>query len=357
MTARAATEKTDVKSLGHPRLEALMAALGQPRFRAGQLFGWLHHRRVESFAEMSDLPAALRDRLDEACYITTLACLRRQSDGQAEKFLFELPDKNTVETVLLTHDYGRSLCVSSQVGCAMGCRFCASAIGGKARDLAPSELLEQIYAVTRLTGRKVDSVVMMGMGEPLDNLENVLRFLELVRDPAGLGLSHRHVSLSTCGLVDKINELARHKLQLTLSVSLHAADDETRDALMPVNRRWPIADLLGSCKEYFRATGRRVSYEYALIAGINDGAAQARLLAGLLRGQEGCHVNLIPINPVEGAGFSRGGRREAERFRDLLAAAGFSATIRRELGGGIDAACGQLRQNQQKGGDGHVADG
>lgn len=344
-------QKLDILSMLPNELEEFVISIGQPKFRAGQLFGWLHDKRVTEFSEMTNLPAAFRAELAECCYITQLIERRRQTatDGTA-KFLFELPDSNTIESVLMRHDYGNSLCISSQVGCRMGCRFCASTIGGKVRDLLASEILAQIYTVTKLTGERVDSVVMMGIGEPLDNFENVVRFLELVRDPKGINLSHRHISLSTCGLVEQIDELSALYYQLTLSVSLHACDNRTRDKIMPVNRKYPIETLLDSCRRYFAKTGRRISYEYALIAGVNDSPEQAKKLLTLLKDQS-CHVNLIPVNPVAETGFTRGSRKEAEQFRDILIEGGLSATIRRELGSDIDAACGQLRRNDAKGGD------
>lgn len=351
MNAQQLTEKLDIASLLPTELETLAQEMGQPAFRAKQLFSWLHQKRATGFDEMTNLPAAFRAALGERCYITQLLLRRCQtaSDGTA-KYLFELPDGNTVESVLMRHDYGNSLCISTQVGCLMGCRFCASTIGGRVRNLTASEMLSQIYTVTKESGERVDSVVMMGIGEPLDNFDNVVRFLELVRDPNGLNLSHRHISLSTCGLVDKIDALAALSYQLTLSVSLHACDDETRDRIMPVNKRYPIGTLLAACRRYFEKTGRRISYEYALIAGVNDSPQQAGKLLTLLRDQS-CHVNLIPINPVEETGFTRGSRRQAEAFRDILIAGGLSATIRRALGGEIDAACGQLRRKDAKGGD------
>jgi len=341
-------EKTDLRSLSHGELTALLAGMGQPKFREGQLFSWLHQKRAASFSEMTDLPAPLREALEARCELVALTERRRQTakDGTT-KLLLELPDGSTIETVLMPHDYGNSLCISSQVGCRMGCRFCASTIGGKVRDLRPSEMLGQVYAAGDLLGARIDSLVMMGIGEPLDNFENVMRFLELVRDPKGFGLSHRHISLSTCGIVPRIDELASRRLQLTLSVSLHACDDETRDRIMPVNRAYPIAELLAACKRYFAQTGRRISYEYALIAGVNDSPDQARCLAALL-GDQACHVNLIPVNPVEETGFRRSSRAEAQRFCEILRQSGLSATIRREFGTEIDAACGQLRRRTQQ---------
>lgn len=344
-------QPVDLVSLLPEELEALLQALSQPRFRAGQLFSWLHEKRVTSFDEMTNLPAALREELSRRCRIAPVIERRRQqaTDGTV-KFLFELFDQNTVEAVLMRHDYGNSLCISSQVGCRMGCKFCASTIGGKVRDLLPSEMLGQVYAAGRLTGERVDSIVMMGIGEPLDNFQNVGRFLDLIHHPKGLNLSHRHISLSTCGLVPMIQRLGEQKLQLTLSVSLHACDDETRDRIMPVNKSYPIGSLLSACRRYFELTGRRISYEYALIAGVNDSPAQAKKLLALLKNQS-CHINLIPVNPVAETGFFRGSRKDAEVFRDILVAGGLSATIRRELGTEIDAACGQLRRNDAKEGD------
>jgi len=348
MTATA-TEKTELLSLRPDELAALLKGWGQPSFRAGQLFGWLHQKRAHTFDEMTDLPAALRQRLAERCALTAPAERRRQTsaDGSTSKLLLELADGNCIETVLMRHDYGASLCISSQVGCRMGCRFCASTLGGKVRDLTAGEMLGQVYAATELLKTHIDSLVLMGIGEPLDNFENVMRFLDLIHDPKGLCLSHRHISLSTCGLVPRIDELAEKKLQLTLSVSLHACDNETRDRIMPVNRTYPIEELLAACRRYFAKTGRRISYEYALIAGVNDSAAQARRLAELLSDQV-CHVNLILVNPVTETGFCRGSRREAERFCAILRQSGLSATIRREFGGDIDAACGQLRRREQR---------
>ena len=344
--------KIDIMSLLPEELEQLVVSLGQPKFRAGQIFGWLHQKWAAEFDEMSNLPAALRDKLREQCFIALPKERIRQqsSDGDTAKLLFELYDGNKIESVLMRHNYGNSLCISSQVGCRMGCKFCASTIGGKVRDLLPSEILGQVYAVSKLLDVHVDSIVMMGIGEPLDNYSNVMRFLELVRHPKGINLSHRHISLSTCGLVPKINDLAAKKLQLTLSISLHACDNETRDAIMPVNHSYPIEQLMKACKDYFATTGRRISYEYSLISGVNDSPEQARKLLALLKGQA-CHVNLIPVNPVTETGFKRGSRKEIEEFCQILNNGGISATIRREFGAEIDAACGQLRRKDAKEGN------
>ena len=348
-TDRVIDQKLDIMSLLPEELEQFIADMGQPKFRAKQLFEWLHQKRVVDFDEMSNIPAAMRQKLKESCFIAAPRESRRQqsADGSTIKLLLELYDGNKIESVLMRHDYGNSLCISSQVGCRMGCRFCASTIGGKVRDLLPSEMLGQVYAVSRLLGLKVDSLVMMGIGEPLDNFNNVMRFLELIKHPQGLNLSHRHISLSTCGVVPRIDELADKKLQLTLSISLHACDNETRDKIMPVNKSYDINRLLDSCKAYFAKTGRRISYEYSLISGVNDSPEQAKKLLKLL-GDQSCHVNLIPVNPVEETGFKRGSRKEAERFCKILNDGGISATIRREFGTDIDAACGQLRRKDAK---------
>ncbi|MEG2173862.1 MAG: 23S rRNA (adenine(2503)-C(2))-methyltransferase RlmN [Oscillospiraceae bacterium] len=337
--------KQDILSMNHAELAELMKSFGQPAFRAKQIFLWLHQRSASSFDEMTNLPATLRARLKALCTINHPVLLREQNASDAVKFLWELSDGNAVESVFMRHDYGSSLCISTQVGCRMGCAFCASTIGGLMRNLTPAEMLGQIYAAAAATGQRVDRVVLMGIGEPLDNFSNVLRFLELLHDPDGLGLSHRHISLSTCGIVPQIDELAALRLQLTLSISLHATDNITRDSLMPINRRYPIEELLCACKNYFSVTGRRISYEYALISGVNDSPSEAKRLAGLLSDQP-CHVNLIPLNPVQGKLFSQTGRQEAERFREIIASAGLSCTIRRAFGGEIDAACGQLRRNR-----------
>lgn len=341
-------DKIDIKSLSYAELEQLVLGLGEAKFRAGQVFEWLHHKQVTSFDAMKNLPAKLRDSLAERCSLTVLKELtvQRSNDGTV-KILFELPDTNTIETVVMSHSYGTSLCISSQVGCRMGCRFCASTVGGRIRDLSPAEMLEQVYRAGQIGGKKIDSIVMMGIGEPLDNFDHVMKFLELINDPRGLHMSHRHISLSTCGICDQIDRLAEQKLQLTLSVSLHAADDETRDQIMPINHRYKIDQLMQSCKRYFAITGRRISYEFALIHGINDDPATANKLLKLLKGQN-CHVNLIPINPVEGTGFTRPSKQHNERFRQILEDGGLSATIRRELGTDIDAACGQLRRKHRE---------
>jgi len=337
---------TDLKSLTYPQLAGYMKQLGQPAYRAEQVFGWLHQKRVGSFDEMTNLSAALRQTLAQQCYLNALTVQRKlvsQKDGTI-KYLFGLRDGECVESVLMDYHHGSSLCISTQVGCRQGCRFCASTLGGWVRSLTPAEMLDEVYTAGADSGQRIDSVVLMGIGEPLDNFENVLAFLEILSDPRGLNMSLRHVSLSTCGLVDKIYQLAEKKLGLTLSVSLHAPNDQVRSASMPINDKWNMETLLKACRDYFAATGRRVSFEYALIDGLNDSPAQARELARRLDGMM-CHVNLIPVNPVKERGNRRSSRQAVERFRQTLEDCGVNATVRRELGTDINAACGQLRRD------------
>ena len=335
---------TDLKSMTRPELEAYFKELGQPKFRAMQVFRWLH-RGVESFDEMTDQPKTLRETLKETCILTVPKVERKQVsqlDGTI-KYLWRLGDGNCVETVLMRYKHGNTVCVSSQVGCNMGCVFCASTLGGKVRDLTPAEILDQVIFTEKDSGEAVSNIVMMGIGEPLDNFDHVLRFLTLVNDPDGLNIGMRHISLSTCGLVKKIDKLAQLGLQLTLSVSLHAPDDETRSKLMPVNRSVGVDTLMETCRRYFETTGRRVSYEYAMIDSVNDGDEQADRLAKLLRGQPG-HVNLIPLNEVAESPLKPS--RRVRQFQQRLEGHGVTATVRRKLGGDIDASCGQLRRRR-----------
>ena len=340
---------TDLSSCTLPQLQQLLDSWGEPRFRAKQVYSWLHQKRACSFEEMTDLPRTLREKLQQNARITTLKIRRKlvsAIDGTI-KYLFELPDGETVETVFMHYRHGDSICISSQVGCKMGCRFCASTLAGYVRDLTPSELLGQIYETERDSGRKVDSVVLMGIGEPLDNYDNVLQFLHMLSDPNGKNLSLRHVSLSTCGLVPRIDALAAEKLQLTLSISLHAPNSALRSRTMPINDVYDIDALIAACRRYFEATGRRVSFEYALIEGENDSVACAHELARLLSGMN-CHVNLIPVNPVKERGYIRSSRQRIEQFVKTLESHGIVSTVRRELGADINAACGQLRREDKK---------
>ena len=336
--------KEDVKSLTLEELGERLRSLGEPGFRAKQIFKWLHGG-AERFDEMTNLPAALRERLDEQFYINVPRIARKQVsklDGTI-KYLWKLADGNCVESVLMQYHHGCSICLSSEVGCAMGCKFCASTIGGLVRRLAPSEMLDQILFAEKDSGMTISNVVLMGIGEPLDNFDNVLKFLKILNHPEGRNIGMRHVSLSTCGLVPKILELAERRLQLTLSVSLHSPDDESRSAIMPVNKVYPVDVLLDACRTYFNLTGRRVSFEYTMIDGVSDHEVQARLLAEKLGGMS-AHVNLIPLNAVSETGLRASTREAVRRFQTILEEHGVTATVRRTLGSDIDASCGQLRR-------------
>ncbi|MDR0862776.1 MAG: 23S rRNA (adenine(2503)-C(2))-methyltransferase RlmN [Oscillospiraceae bacterium] len=337
-------ERKDIKSRNLDELTAIFAELGEPKFRAEQVFQWLH-RGVRSFGEMTNLPRALREKLAERFELTAPTVERKQvsqKDGTI-KYLWRLADGNCVETVVMEYEHGVSLCVSTQVGCRMGCLFCASSIGGLVRNLEPSEILDQVIFSGVESGKRISNIVLMGIGEPLDNFENVMRFLELVTAPQGLNIGMRHISLSTCGIIEKVDKLCRYHLQLTLSVSLHAADDETRTKIMPINKNVGVDRLFSACGEYFNKTGRRVSYEYALIRDVNDTAEHARELARRLRGT-GSHVNLILLNPVVERGLDASTPARVREFTGLLESGGVNFTIRRRLGTDIDAACGQLRR-------------
>ena len=339
-------EKQDIKSLTREKLTDAITEMGQPKFRAGQIFSWLHQKNVKSFEDMTNLPAALRTQLAEQFYIPQLKILRKlvsQLDGTI-KYLFELPDGERVESVLMHYKHGNSLCISSQAGCRMGCKFCASTIAGFTRNLRPSEMLGQVTTACEDSGQRVHSIVMMGIGEPLDNFENVLDFLNLLEDENGFGMSHRHVSLSTCGLVDRIRELAEKKLQITLSVSLHAPNNELRDTIMPVNHRYPVEELIAACKDYTKITWRRISFEYALISGVTDTDECAYQLSRLLKGML-CHVNLIPVNEIRERDYKKSPRENIRRFAGILEKNRITVTVRRKLGADIEAACGQLRKD------------
>ena len=335
---------TDIKSMTEDELTSFFKGMGQPAFRARQVFTWLH-RGVCSFDEMTDLSKPLRAQLAETCCITAPTVARKQVsklDGTI-KYLWELADGNCIETVLMQYHHGNTVCISSQVGCRMGCAFCASTIAGKVRDLRPSELLDQVLFTQLDSGLPVSNIVLMGIGEPLDNMDNVLRFLELVNSPNGLNIGMRHISLSTCGVVPGIDALAEKQLQLTLSVSLHAPDSETRSRIMPVNRAYDVETLFAACHRYFQKTGRRISFEYAMIDGVNDHDWQAELIARKLKGMPG-HVNLIPLTDVVASPYKPSKRVGA--FQQKLESLGVTATVRRSLGGDIDASCGQLRRKE-----------
>ena len=341
--------KKDILSMTMAELSDEIAALGQPKYRAGQIYRWLHKVGVKDFSEMTDLPLAFRDILNDNFVIFSCDIEKKliSEYDSTVKYLFSLYDGERIETVVMKYKYGYTVCVSSQVGCRMGCRFCASTLSGVERNLFPSEILSQIYAAERDLGIRVSHVVMMGMGEPLDNYENVLRFLSLITDENGKNISMRHISLSTCGIVPRIYDLAALGLQLTLSVSLHAPNNEIRSAMMPVNRKWPVEELIEACRAYIEKTSRRISFEYALVAGQNDSPACAKQLAGLLRGLL-CHINLIPVNEVRETGCRESSPEDVKKFSDILSAKGYAVTVRRKLGSDINAACGQLRRNSIK---------
>ena len=337
---------TDIKSMTQEELTAWLKELGEPAFRAKQIFRWLY-RGVRSFDEMTDLSKALREKLAGAALLTPPTVARKQVSAQdgTIKYLWELADGNCVESVLMRYQHGNTVCISCQVGCRMGCAFCASTIAGKVRDLTPAEMLDQVLFTQLDSGAPVSNIVLMGIGEPLDNFDTVLRFLELVNHPDGLNIGMRHISLSTCGLAEQIDKLAGYRLQLTLSVSLHAPDDETRSKIMPVNRSYGVERLLDSCRRYFETTGRRISYEYAMIDGVNDADWQADLLARRLRRMP-AHVNLIGLNEVEESPLKPSRRMAA--FQKRLEDHGVTVTVRRKLGGDIDASCGQLRRRAMR---------
>ena len=343
--------KLDIKSMTLQELKTEMAAMEEKPFRAAQIYRWLHQKNhgIRSFSQMTDISGALAEKLDQRYYINALSIQRKlvsKIDGTV-KYLFGLTDGNCVEAVVMRYKYGNSLCISTQVGCKMGCKFCASTLAGWVRNLTPSEMLDEIYAAQEDTGEKIASLVLMGIGEPLDNYDNVIRFLTILSSPEGQNLSLRHVSLSTCGLADRIYDLMKLKLGLTLSISLHAPNDEIRRQTMPVSLRYDIDTLLKACRDYFAYTGRRISFEYALIAGVNDSPECARELANRLKGMP-CHVNLIPVNPVKERGYRRGSKQNILHFQQMLQHLGINATVRRELGSDINAACGQLRRETEK---------
>lgn len=328
-------------------LQDAFAALGEPKFRAKQVFAWLHRGAV-SFEAMTNLSKPLRETLDSLYFINKPTVARKQIsrlDGTI-KYLWRLRDGNCVESVVMQYHHGNTVCISSEVGCPMGCKFCASTIGGLVRRLEPSELLDQVLFSQLDSGLPISNIVLMGIGEPLDNFDNVMRFLELVNSPDGMNIGMRHISLSTCGLVDKIEQLAERDLQLTLSVSLHSPDDESRSKIMPVNRRWPVDTLLSACRDYFAKTGRRISFEYTMIDGVSDSPEQAQLLAKKLAGM-GAHVNMIPLNNVTESGLHTSSGQAIRRFQTILEENGVTATLRRTLGSDIDASCGQLRRKYE----------
>ncbi len=338
-------QKIDILSLTFEELSEQLGAMGEKAFRARQVYDWLHIKKITNFSEMTNISAQKRAEFSEIFYINSLKIKKRLVSriDNTVKYLYGLSDGESVETVLMEYKHANSLCISTQVGCRMGCRFCASTIAGWVRNLEPSEMLGQIYETERDSGRQVGSIVLMGIGEPLDNFDNVVKFLRILNSD-GDGMSLRHLSLSTCGVVDKIYKLAEMRLGITLSVSLHAASDEKRSEIMPINKRFDLAQLMKACDDYFVATGRRISFEYSLIEGVNDTDESADELIALLGGKN-CHVNLIPVNEVKERDFHKS--RSVERFRGRLERAGINATVRRTLGADISAACGQLRRDER----------
>lgn len=338
----------NLKSLTREEIGDILKELEQPAFRAGQIFTWLH-KGVRSYEEMTNLPKNLRQILAEKYPICPPRVVRRQESSRdgTIKYLWELSDGNCVETVLMRYRYGNTVCISTEVGCPMGCAFCASTLGGLVRRLEPFEMLDQVLFTQVDSGLPVSHIVLMGIGEPLDNFDNVTRFLELVNSPEGMNISMRHISLSTCGLVPRIDELAKRKLQLTLSVSLHAPNDQIRSTIMPVNRAYPMDELLAACRRYYDATSRRISFEYAMINGVNDRESDAQELLRRLKGLP-AHFNLIPLNHVEESPLKPSTKAAVARFQQILEDGGIPTTVRRTLGGDIDASCGQLRRKYNR---------
>ena len=342
-------EKQDIRSMYLTELEEMLGELGQPKFRAAQLYRWLQSGETD-FDSMTNIPLSLRNELKEKTYIADVKIVRKFKSRLDEtvKYVYELYDGEYIESVLMKYEHGYTVCISTQVGCRMGCSFCASGIAGLTRNLTASEMLAQITAAGRDNGIRVSNIVMMGMGEPLDNLDNSVRFLRLVSDDKGLNIGLRHISLSTSGVVSGIKKLKEYNFPITLSISLHAPNDEIRSSIMKVNRKWNIEELLEACKEYQAVTTRRISFEYALIDGVNDSDECAAQLAKRLKGIM-CHVNLIPANPVKENSFKKPDKNKIIHFRDLLIKKGVNATVRRTLGADIDASCGQLRKRAKEG--------
>ena len=341
-------QKTCISSYTLEQLAEQLKAMGQPAFRAKQIFHWLHQKLVTEFSAMTDQPKALLAKLEEEYYIAAPVIQRRQQskDGTV-KYLFRLADGNCIETVVMRYNYGNTVCVSTQVGCRMGCRFCASTQAGRVRNLEAGEIAAEIYAAQKDIGERISHIVLMGIGEPLDNFDNVMDFLTIISSPEGVNIGMRNISLSNCGIVPQIDKLAEKKLQLTLSISLHAPNNAMRSQMMPVNDAYPVEELIAACRRYQKVTGRRISFEYSMVRGVNDSPATAKELAKLIRGM-GAHVNLIPINPVDGSPYSATDAENVKRFQNMLTDLGVNATVRRRLGSDISAACGQLRREAAK---------
>ena len=339
-------EVFDIKSMTLPEVKLAVEAMGEKSFRAKQLYEWMHVKLARDYDEMTNLPKSLRERLSEKYPYTSLREVTVQTsklDG-TRKYLFALADGNYVESVWMQYHHGNSVCISSQVGCRMGCRFCASTLDGLERNLAPSEMLDQIYAISRHTGERISNVVVMGTGEPLDNYENLLRFLQLISDENGLNISQRNITVSTCGIVENMRRLADEKLQITLALSLHGSTQEKRQELMPIANKYAMEQVMDACRYYFEKTGRRLTFEYSLVQGVNDNLDEAKALVRLIKDRHG-HVNLIPVNPIKEREYVQSGRQAIEAFKNQLEKSGINVTVRREMGRDIDGACGQLRKS------------
>ena len=343
-------EKKDIASYSFEELQEEMLAIGEKGFRSRQIYSWIHEKLVDDFEEMTNLPKTLRQNLEAAYEIRRVEMEKRQIskiDG-TNKFLFCLKDGNMVESVLMKYKHGNSVCISSQVGCRMGCRFCASTLDGLERNLTPSEMLRQVYQIQKITGERVSNIVIMGTGEPLDNYDNFLKFIHMVSDEHGLNISQRNITASTCGIVPNIRRLAEEKLQITLALSLHGSNQEKRRSLMPVANKYELHEVLEACDYYFEKTGRRITFEYSLVHGVNDTPEDAKELMGILKDRN-CHLNLIPVNPIKERNYEKPDKKSAENFKNKLEKNGINVTIRREMGSDIDGACGQLRRKTMQG--------
>lgn len=339
-------EQLDIKSQSLSELKKTMEGLSEKPFRAKQIYEWLHKKQADSFQEMTNLSVSLREKLERNCSVMSLKVVEVQTsklDG-TQKYLFALPDGNVVESVLMKYRHGNSVCISSQVGCKMGCRFCASTIDGWTRNLLPSEMLDQVYKIQKLSKERVSNVVVMGTGEPLDNYENLLRFIHMLSDENGLHISQRNITVSTCGIVPRMYDLAEENLQITLAISLHASNQQKREELMPVAKKYSLEELMEACRNYFKKTGRRLTFEYSLVGGENDSQEDAEELAHLIKGLN-CHINLIPVNPIKERSYVQSDKKVIANFQNKLEKYQINVTIRREMGRDIDGACGQLRKS------------
>lgn len=343
-------EQLDIKSLYEDELKEKMVSLGEKPFKGKQLYQWLHQKAVGSYEEMTNLSESLRQKLTKQEPLTHLEVVEVQTskiDG-TQKYLFRLADGNVIESVWMKYKHGNSVCISSQVGCRMGCRFCASTLDGLERNLTPSEMLRQVYQIQKITGERVSNIVIMGTGEPLDNYDNFLKFIHMVSDEHGLNISQRNITASTCGIVPNIRKLAEEKLQITLALSLHGSNQEKRRSLMPVANKYELHEVLEACDYYFEKTGRRITFEYSLVHGVNDTPEDAKELMGILKDRN-CHLNLIPVNPIKERNYEKPDKKSAENFKNKLEKNGINVTIRREMGSDIDGACGQLRRKTMQG--------